>query len=75
VEEKFEEIIAKYDILKKLKNERIFGIQFSKEHGVIIYEMCDEYFAESLSKRECRELGKMFIEIAEFFENEKESNL
>lgn len=62
---KLKKLINKYKIVKDLKEDRVFGIDFSElREDYYIYENCDEYFSRDLSKEDCLELSKFFNELS-----------
>jgi len=58
------------NVLDKFKDGRVFDLFFNaKTDNFVLGEMCDEYFAETLTEKDCRDLAAIFTSLAEYYKD------
>lgn len=63
-------IIQKHkELLQKLSDERVFSVFTREDNGFQLIECCDLWFGYDLNVKDCKELSKLFNEIAEEIEH------
>ena len=55
------------DLLTKIKEERVFSI-YNCGNKFYISEECDNYFSHELTAKDCKELSRVFDELADIFD-------
>ena len=77
-ETKLENICDKYPIIQRLDDARIFCLYFGEGewdepfNELIIKDMCDFYFYDTLNSKDCEQLSKCFAEISELLKELEE---
>lgn len=62
-----EELRERFPLLDRLYEKRVFGLgKDEKTELVYIFEACDGYFGQNLSRQDCLELSKFFKVLSEY---------